>query len=332
MPTKGVDARHTPDARACHAAPGRWRGMSGTMRIVLVANRASGAFAAGPGPAEIRGRLAAAGFDLLPEPDPRLPLPERLTIAARTDGVEAVAVAGGDGTLNCAASILAGGRVALGILPLGTMNLLAKDLGIPLDLDAAVDTLRTGRPRAVDVGRVNGHVFLINSVLGMPARMDRHRESFRGRRIGAVGLLRLALAILRHLGPYPRLSAILSEGGQRRRLRLRLLAVINNDYAEGPGKILERSRVDGGGLTLYIARRLPPWRLGRLALGFRLGRWRDLPGLERRGATRFALSAGRRALRVMNDGEIRLIASPLRYRLEPGALTVIVPAASEPVR
>lgn len=302
------------------------------MRIVLVANVASGAFAAGPSPAEIRARLAAAGFDLAPEPEESLPLAERLRQAAGTQGVEALAVAGGDGTLNCAAGVLAGGRVALGILPLGTMNLLAKDLGIPLDLDGAVDTLRTGRPRAVDVGRVNGHVFLINSVLGMPARMVRHREGFRGRRIGLPGLLRLALATLRHLGPYPRLSAVLSVGGRRMRMRLRLLAVINNDYAEGPGQILERTRVDGGGLTLYIARRLPPWRLARLALGFGLGRWRNLPGLERRGATRFALSAGRRALRVMNDGEIRLIASPLRYRLEPRALTVIVPAAREPGR
>ncbi|MEH3116581.1 MAG: hypothetical protein PGN25_02945 [Methylorubrum populi] len=56
-----------------------------------------------------------------------------------------------------------------------------------------------------------------------------------------------------------------------------------------------------------------PWRLARLALGFGLGRWRDLPGLERR----FAVSARRRALRVMNDGEIRLIAPPLRCRPIP---------------
>ncbi|MCG5246583.1 diacylglycerol/lipid kinase family protein [Methylorubrum extorquens] len=135
--------------------------------------------------------------------------------------------------------------------------------------------------------------------------------------------------MLRHLGPYPRLSAVLSAGGRRTRLRVRLLAVVNNDYAEGPGKILERSQVDGGELTLYIARRLSPWRLARLALGFGLGRWRDEPGLERRAAARFVVSARRRALRVMNDGEVRLIAPPLRYRLMPRALTVIVP---EPVR
>lgn len=80
---------------------------------------------------------------------------------------------------------------------------------------------------------------------------------------------------------------------------------------------------------LYIARRLPPWRLARLALGFGSGRWRALPDLERRGATRFVVSARRRALRVMNDGEVRLIAPPLCSRPIPRALTVIVP---EPVR
>lgn len=300
------------------------------MRIVLVANSASGSFRDGITPDVIRERLTAAGLDLAPEPDPDLPLPERLRRAAQTEGVAAVAVAGGDGTLNCAAGILAGTGVALAVLPFGTMNLLAKDLGIPLDLDGAIALLRTGRPRAVDLGEVNGHVFLINSVIGMPARVARHRERFRGRRLGPLGLARLALATLRHLGPYPRLSTTLSVAGRRERLRLRLLCVVNNDYAEGPGKILERERVDGGGLTLYIARRLPPWRLAQLALGFAAGRWRAVPGLERHEAAGLAISAGRRALRVMNDGEIRLIASPLRYRLRPRALTVIAPREEHP--
>ena len=295
------------------------------MRIVLVANAASGSFRNGPTPAAIRARLAAAGLDLAPDPDPGLPLPERLRRAARTEGVAAVAVAGGDGTLNCAAGILAGTGMALAILPLGTMNLLAKDLGIPLDLDAAIALLRDGRPRAVDLGEVNGEVFLINSVIGMPARVARHRELLRGRRLGALGLLRMALATLRHLGPYPRLRTTLTVEGRRERLRLRLLCVVNNDYAEGPGQILERERVDGGGLALYIARRLPPWRLARLALGFAAGHWRGVPGLERHEGVGLAISAGRRALRVMNDGEVRLIASPLRYRLRPRALTVIAP-------
>jgi diacylglycerol kinase family enzyme len=210
------------------------------------------------------------------------------------------------------------------------MNVLAKDLGIPLDLDGAIAALRTGRPRAVDLGEVNGHVFLINSVIGMPARVAHHRERLRGRRLGPLGLARLALATLRHLGPYPRLRATVSVGGGRERLALRLLCVVNNDYAEAPGKILERERVDGGGLTLYIARRLPPWRLARLALGFAAGNWRAVPGLERHEGAGLAISAGRRALRVMNDGEIRLIASPLRYRLRPRALTVIVPSEEQP--
>ena len=300
------------------------------MRIVLIANIASGSFKDGLTPEAIRERLAAAGLDLAPEPDPDLPLPERLRRAARTEGVAAVAVAGGDGTLNCAAGILAGTGVALAVLPFGTMNLLAKDLGIPLELDAAIASLRTGRPRAVDLGEVNGHVFLINSVIGMPARVARHRERLRGRRIGPLGLARLMLATLRHLGPYPRLHATVTVAGRRERLALRLLCVVNNDYAEGFGKILERDRVDGGGLALYIARRLPPWRLARLALGFAAGHWRGVPGLERQEGAGLAISAGPRALRVMNDGEIRLIASPLRYRLRPRALTVIAPSEHRP--
>ncbi|SFU32571.1 Diacylglycerol kinase family enzyme [Methylobacterium sp. 174MFSha1.1] len=294
-------------------------------RVVLVANLAVGALVdGGLTPDALRERLEAVGLTVVPEPRPDASLPERLAAAVEVPGIDAVAVAGGDGTLACAAQALAGQKIPLAILPLGTMNLLAKDLGLPLDLDGAVDVLATGLVRRIDAGEVNGHVFLINSVLGMPARMARHREARRGH-MGMTDLLRMAAGLLRHLGRYPRERAVLSLGGTVRRVRFRTLAVVCGDYREGLGAVLSRAGVDGGHLTLYLVETLSAARLVRLGLGFAVGEWRRLPGLERHETDALTLDA-RKALRVMNDGEVVLIAPPLRYRLLPGALQVLVPA------
>lgn len=290
-----------------------------------MANVAAGSLVdGGVTPETLRKRLEAAGLDVVAEPRPDASLPERLEAAATTPGIDAVAVAGGDGTLACAAQVLTGRDVPLGILPLGTMNLLAKDLGLPLDLDAAIAVLANGTVRAIDAGEVNGHVFLINSVLGLPARLARHREARRGR-MRLSDAVRMAAGLLRHLGRYPRERAMLTLGGYTRRIRFRTLAVVCGDYREGFGEVLSRAGVDGGHLTLYLVETLSAARLVRLGLGFAIGEWRRLPELERHETDALTLEA-RKTLRVMNDGEVVLIAPPLRYRLRASALRVLVPA------
>lgn len=299
---------------------------SPTRRVVLVANVAAGSLVdGGLTPEALRERLESAGLEVVAEPRPDAPLPERLAAAAEAPGIDAVAVAGGDGTLACAAQALTGQDIPLGILPLGTMNLLAKDLGVPVDLDAAIAVLAQGHVRAIDAGEVNGHVFLINSVLGMPARMARHREAKRGR-MGLLDMVRMAAGLLRHLGRYPRDRALLTLGGETRRVRFRTLAVVCGDYREGVGQVLSRAGVDGGHFTLYLVETLSAARLVRLGLGFAIGEWRRLPELERHETDALTLDARGRAVRVMNDGEVVLIAPPLRYRLRPGSLRVLVPA------
>jgi hypothetical protein len=102
--------------------------------------------------------------------------------AALAEGASPGIVAGGDGTVRSAAQALAGADAALGVLPCSTMNLLAKDLGMPLDLAAAAVALARGRVVAIDLGEVNGEVFTCASLLGMPARLARFRERLRARR------------------------------------------------------------------------------------------------------------------------------------------------------
>jgi diacylglycerol kinase family enzyme len=296
------------------------------MRIALVINSASGSMAAGVTAETIRARIAAAGIEALGEADRAAPLQARIAAAVAEPDVDAVVVAGGDGTVACAAAALAGHATPLGILPLGTLNLLAKDLGLPLDLDGAVANLTRGVPRRIDVGDVNGRTFVINSVLGMPARVARHREAHRERR-AARTLMRWLLGMLRHLGRYPRLSVTGLIDGAPRHLRVRLMAVVVGDYVERPGQPLLRAPVDAGRLTLYVLANLSVWRSLRLAVGFALGDWRRLPEVERLPVGELTIASRLRALRVMNDGEVLLIPAPLHYRIRRQALTVIVPRA-----
>lgn len=298
------------------------------MRVALIVNGAAGSMDGEATADAIRAHLAAAGIAAAPEPDAALPLRARIAAAAREPGLDALVVAGGDGTIACAASVLAGRALPLRLLPLGTMNLLARDLGLPLDLAGAVETVASGEPRRIDVGEVESdggsEVFLISSVLGMPARMARHREAQRGRE-GVSGALRMAAGLVRHLGRYPRVKATVGIGGVARTWRFRALAVVDNDYDEAPGRVPTRSSVDAGHLTVYVLPHASPWTMLRLGAGFAAGSWRRLPGLERHRAEALTIDAGARSLRVMNDGEVRLLASPLRYRIHRRALAVMVP-------
>jgi diacylglycerol kinase family enzyme len=121
---------------------------------------------------------------------------ERMIRAAEralAQGARLVAAGGGDGTINAVASVMVDSGVPFGVLPLGTLNHFAKDLGIPLDLGAAVRNLATGRPVKVDVGEVNGRIFLNNSSLGLYPDIVRDREKpprprqMAGGRLGRAG-------------------------------------------------------------------------------------------------------------------------------------------------
>ena len=295
-------------------------------RVAVVINsRAGGMLGREHAAAEVAAHLSAAGLDavVIPE-DTGADLLTRLDRAIAA-GADAVIVGGGDGTIAAAAQRLAGTQTALGILPCGTMNLMAKDLGIPLALEAAAETLAQGRVRAIDVAEVNGHVFLCNSVIGLPAALGRHRERHRGTG-GMLAWLRIAAAALRGFWRYPPLRLdIRTADAPPRTLRLRALAIANNAYAEGLGLLFTRDRLDRGELVLYLAHRFGAWWAVRKLLGMALGSWRGGADLDERRITHVTIDSRRRVLRVMNDGEGVLLAPPLRYRIRPRALRVIVP-------
>ena len=245
--------------------------------------------------------------------------------AAVAEGAAIVVAGGGDGTINAVASALVDTGVHFGVLPLGTLNHFAKDLGIPLDLDGAIGNVARGQARQVDVGEVNGRIFLNNSSLGLYPDIVRDREK-QQRRLGRGKWLAAAWATIAALRRYPFLSVRMKVGDGAHARRTPFVFIGNNEYTMEGFSIGERSRLDGGTLSLYVAQR--PGRLALLRFAWRalrggLAQERDFDVML---AETLEISTHHKRLRVATDGEVTIMPTPLLYRIRHAALTVIAPA------
>lgn len=235
-----------------------------------------------------------------------------------------IVVGGGDGTISCVVAEMIGTDKVLGLLPLGTLNHFAKDLKIPLTIDDAVRIILAGHSQKVDVGEVNGRIFVNNSSLGLYPDVVRGRE--RRERLGYgkwTSLIRSAFKVLRR---HPLIDVRLNVAGDEMFIRAPFVFIGNNDYEMDGFNIGSRSRIDGGHLSLYTTTRtgrLGLFRLAIRALFGRLGQAKDFVSLT---ADEVQIETRRKQLRVAMDGEVTVMQSPLRYRIRPGALRVIVPS------
>jgi diacylglycerol kinase family enzyme len=220
--------------------------------------------------------------------------------------------------------VLAGSNLRLGILPLGTLNHFARDLGLPLDLEAAVRVIAAGRVRFVDVGEVNGRVFVNNSSLGIYPHLVAERERYR--RHSPARWLAAALAIGRVLWrlPRPRICVLAPRWHAERRTTC--LFIANNMYRLDAFASAKRMRLDEGDLCLYMTERGGRLALLQLAIRAFLGRLEPDHDFVLARLKSVDISAHRRRLRVALDGESLILRPPLHYRIRPRALRVIVAA------
>ncbi|HVF27209.1 MAG TPA: diacylglycerol kinase family protein, partial [Pyrinomonadaceae bacterium] len=183
---------------------------------------------------------------------------------AVNEGCPVIVAGGGDGTINLVASKIVGTPTRLGVLPLGTLNHFAKDLHIPLDLEAAARTIISGRVVQVDVGEVNGRIFLNNSSLGLYPSIVRRRER-QQERLGRGKWYALFWAGLTVLRRYPFLSVRLTADGAELTRRTPFVFIGNNEYEMSSFQIGARACLDKGHLSLYVAHRVGRARLLQLA-------------------------------------------------------------------
>jgi diacylglycerol kinase family enzyme len=243
---------------------------------------------------------------------------------AVTAGEDAVVAAGGDGTVSTVAAALAGLEIPLGVLSLGTLNHFAKDLGIPLDLEEAVKTIAVRRTIKVDVGEVNGRIFVNNSSIGIYPDIVLEREALR--RQGYRKWTALAVASATILRNYRGLVVKITADNSAEVARTPFLLVGNNEYQTDGIHLGARSRLNAGRLSAYLAPRVHARDLPRLLALAVAGRARKNHVFESFVARELRVETPEsRSLRVALDGEVVLMPAPLHYRVRPLALRVIVP-------
>lgn len=234
-----------------------------------------------------------------------------------------VVAGGGDGTVNAIASTLAGTGAILGVLPLGTFNHFAKDVGLPLDLAGAIAAVVNGRVRAVDVGEVNGQMFLNNSSLGFYPQLVRNSvaEQKQGHRKW-IDRAMAAVTCLRH--PLPLHVRLQFEGTEALTRRTMLLFVGNNQYTMSGLRMGGRARLDDGRLWVCLAHEAGYAGLLGVLVRALAGDLR--PGdLDMRDTASLRVEMARRRVEVAWDGEVTTMHPPLDYRIRPAALRVMVP-------
>lgn len=242
------------------------------------------------------------------------------------DRPDVIVAAGGDGSVNCLARAAAGTDIVTSVLPLGTFNHFAADIGLPDDMDAAAAGIVGGTERAVDVAEVNGEIFVNNSALGVYPAMVSARDRISDRHgWGKVRAVPVAcVQVLRQLPAY-RIDITGSGGFERRRVRTSFVFVGNGRYDNADGGLPERVDLVGGNLHLAMTSATSRWGLVRTAVSALLSglrRTRDLDEIE---LTELDVGGRGKRLLVARDGEIDRMELPLRYRCRPGALIVRAP-------
>lgn len=275
---------------------------------------------------EVQARIACGAGDEVPGI-----LAACLQDRARNGDCDAVVVGGGDGTVGAAAAQLAGTDVPLGILPLGTLNHFARDLGLPGNLEDAVKIIAARQCRRIDLGEVNGKVFVNNSSVGLYPVLVSYRNAYQ-RRFGLGKLAATAPALFKTLLSSPWRSLRIAADGKVEARRTPLLFIGNNLYSTEAFSFGARKALDGAELCVYVIKNQNRFGLISLPLQAALGRLDHANAFELLRVASIEIASRAKVLRVAVDGEVVKMRTPLRYRTRPGALKVFGPLLAEPER
>lgn len=239
---------------------------------------------------------------------------------ARARGVDLVVAWGGDGTMNDVARELAFTDVRLAIVPAGSGNGLARDLGVPRDARGALAVAAHGRPRRIDGGTINGERFFNVAGVGLDARVAQAFADHRGRR----GLSGYARVGWRELLRYRAERYDVAWNGAAWSGRALFIAIANSRQYGSHGCIAPRARLDDGRLDIVIVGDQPLWRVLVRLPEFFSGTLQPRLGVRMEAVRQLRVQTDGR-WDVHLDGEPRTISGPLEVAVDPQALMVMVP-------
>jgi len=250
----------------------------------------------------------------------------KLAKEAAEGDCETIVAGGGDGTISAVAAEAIKANKTLGVLPLGTLNHFSKDLNIPQNIDEAVRVIGKGHTAEIDIGEVNGQIFLNNSSIGLYPRIVRKREQ-QQHRLGRSKWVAAFWATVLVLRRHPFLNVKLKLEDEKLMRRTPLIFIGNNEYEMEGFNIGKRSGLDGGKLSLYILHRTGRWGLILLAVRSLFGKLRQAKEFEEILTEECEIDTRRKKfLLVAFDGEVTAMKAPLKYRIRAKALKVIVNA------
>jgi YegS/Rv2252/BmrU family lipid kinase len=244
-----------------------------------------------------------------------------LAQAARRRGATLFVAWGGDGTVNEVGSALVGSDASLAIVPSGSGNGLARELGIPLDPPSAFQVIFAGRTRLIDAGELDGRMFFNIAGLGLDARVA-HRFAAGGlERRGFVRYLELAT---REIVSFTPLDCTLTtdDDGQVRRVRPLLIAIANSRQYGNGALIAPDARLDDGRLDIVVVEHRAPWRVLVQAPRLFSGTVARVPGVSISRACGAVISADA-PLVYHVDGEPHVGGKSVKARIYPAALRVV---------
>jgi diacylglycerol kinase family enzyme len=237
-------------------------------------------------------------------------------------GADVIVAAGGDGTTSAVASALVKKDVPLGLLPMGTLNHLAKDLGVPMELDGAVDVICTGNVAKIDVGEINDKYFVNNVSMGFYPKIVRLRERWRPYIGKWAALVPAVILVLLRL---PFFRATLNWNGGSTRIFAPLIFIGNNPYETTWPDTGKRSCLNTGVLWIVFLKSHRLWDNFKAILAALRGNHATAPELEVMELKELSVRSFRRKLVVGIDGELVRHRSPLKLRIHPESLKVMVP-------
>jgi diacylglycerol kinase family enzyme len=238
---------------------------------------------------------------------------------------ETIVAGGGDGTVGTVAGEIAATGTKLGVLPLGTFNHFARDLGVTLHLEGAVHVVVDNHTVRVDVAEVNGRTFVNNSGLGIYPHIVALREAEQQHWLKREKWWALVLATLQVARRLQFLDVRIIGRGKELVRKTSFIFIGNNEYQMTGFQIGRRSRLNAGLLSLYVTHRTGWPGLLRLATAALFRRLNQAKNFEKYSVEEVFIESPSSPVLVATDGEVNWMESPLHYRVRPNALRVIAP-------
>jgi diacylglycerol kinase family enzyme len=292
------------------------------LRGILFLNARAGTFSTGDESA-LRTMAAENGLrvvDVRPDIDVRKIVRDSLAAGLRT-----FIAAGGDGTIHFVAQGLIGTEGILGVLPVGSVNHLARDLQMPIDdWRAAFEIALRGEVRQIDVGRVNGRYFINSLMLGIYPTISEYRERFRSMNNRWRAYFKAIRLALRH---FPHVTLVVEYEGRVETFRTQLFVVAVNAYdLSQVGMVSPKTHFNDGRVSMYSLSFMSRLQFIRATAKYFRGKIADIPGFRSTRTTQMRVDTGKRRLRVSIDGELVEMETPLQIACVPSALLVRAPS------